>query len=53
MEVITWFVFMGWAILYFVRYSRSEPLEFFGLCVGIGLVCIARAIKENRKEDKE
>ena len=66
MEVITWFVFMGWAILYFVRYGSSEPLEFFGLCVGIGLLCIAHAIRDlrspwydikdylvKRKEDKQ
>lgn len=48
MEVITWIVFMGWAILYFVRYESSNPIEFLALCIGIGLLCIAHTIRELR-----
>ena len=47
LEIVTWIVFMLWASLYFIRES-AEPLEFFGLCVGIGLLCIAHAIRDLR-----
>ena len=47
MEVTAYIVFIIWASLYFIRES-AEPLEFFGLCIGIGLLCIAHAIRDLR-----
>ena len=51
LEVVTWFIFVGWAICYFIR-DNTSPIEFLGLCIGLGLCCLAFNLRYlNRKDE--
>lgn len=42
MELITWFMLVGWAMVSLI--NNWEPIMFLGCCIGLGLTCIANAI---------
>lgn len=44
MEVVSWFIFFGWAMIALIK--NYNPIIFLGCCIGIGLACIANSFKK-------